>query len=184
VTKSQSAAKDDEDSVTTQTEEYYGTLKLTETRPRQLSSRDHTQARSDITYAYYPFLCIGNLSSLHPDDVNYLESQGCFKVPESNSLDELLRVFFRYAHPILPVVNEAEFWSAYDSTNTDGKTNRVPVVLIVAMLFVACNVSPETRCYESLSLTWPRSMLMTMLSKVWILLPHVRQGINFTAKLK
>lgn len=145
MTKSQSPAKDDEDSATALTEEYYGTPKLAETRPRQLPSHDHTQARSDVPSAYYPFLCISNLSSLHPDDINHLESQGCFQVPESNCLDELLRGFFRYAHPILPVLNEAEFWSAYDSPITVGKANRVPVVLISAMLFVACNVSPATR---------------------------------------
>lgn len=144
VTKYQSAAKDYEDSVTAPTEEYYGTPKLAETRFRQLSSHEHTRARFGITSAYYPFLSITNLNSLHSDDVNHLQSQGCFRVPERSCLDELLRGFFRHAHSILPVINEAEFWFVYDPPSTGNRTNRVPIVLISAMLFVACNVSPAS----------------------------------------
>lgn len=136
---------DDENSATALTEDYYGTPKLAETSPRQLSSHDRTQSRSDVTSLYYPFLCISNLSSLHPDDLNHLKSQECLRVPESSCLDELLKGFFRYAHLFLPVINEAEFWSAYNSPITGDKTNRVPIVLISAMLSAACNVSPAAR---------------------------------------
>jgi hypothetical protein len=117
-----------------------GTPKPTEARPRRTSHHDHTQARPEITFAYYPFLCIHNLSSLHTDDVKYLESQGCFKVPESICLDYLIRTFFRYAHPIFPVINEAEFWSVYDPLASDDNATRLPVILISAMMFVACKV--------------------------------------------
>lgn len=134
--------EEDEDSPTVLTDEYLGTPKLAEVRPRQGPSHGHTQAPPGITFAYYPFLCINNLSSLHTDDINFLESQGCFRVPESGFLDDLVRAFFRYAHPTLPVVNEAEFWSIYDPLMSGGKTSRVPVILLSAMLFVACKVSP------------------------------------------
>lgn len=52
-------------------------------------------------------------------------------------------VIFQHAHPILPVVNEAEFWSAYDPSTSGGKTSRVPFMLLLAILFVACKVSPQ-----------------------------------------
>ncbi|KAF5678606.1 cutinase transcription factor 1 beta [Fusarium heterosporum] len=134
------APKEDEDLSTVLTDECLGTPKMAEARPRQNPNHDHAQARPEITFAYYPFLCINNLSSLRTDDVNYLESQGCFRVPESSCLDDLIRAFFLYAHPILPVVNEVEFWSIYDpsASASGGTANRVPVVLLTAMLFVAC----------------------------------------------
>lgn len=136
------APKQDEDAATVLTEECLGAPKLAEARPRQSPSYDHTQARPEITFAYYPFLCINNLNSLRTDDINYLESQGCLRVPESSCLDDLVRAFFRYAHPILPVVNEAEFWSIYDPLTSGSRASRIPVILLSAMLFVACKVSP------------------------------------------
>ncbi|KAH7199011.1 uncharacterized protein B0J16DRAFT_392959 [Fusarium flagelliforme] len=120
--------KEDEDLPTFLADDTLETPKLAQSSPMH----DHSP---EITFAYYPFLCITNLSSLHTDDVNYLESQGCFKIPESTFLDNLVRAYFRYAHPILPVVNEAEFWSIYDS---GGKAGRIPFILLSAMLFVAC----------------------------------------------
>ncbi|KAI6757066.1 hypothetical protein HG530_011664 [Fusarium avenaceum] len=138
VTEPLPAPKQDEDAATVLTEECLGTPKLAEVRPRQSPSYEHTQARPEITFAYYPFLCINNLSSLRTDDINYLESQGCLRVPESSCLDDLVRAFFRYAHPILPVVNEAEFWSIYDPLTSGSRASQIPVILLSAMLFVAC----------------------------------------------
>jgi hypothetical protein len=142
VTKPLPAHQEVEDSPTALIDEYLGTPKLAKARPRQSPSHDHTHIQPEITFAQYPFLCINNLSSLHTDDIKYLESQGCFRVPGSNCLDDLVRAFFRYAHPILPVINEAEFWSIYDPLTSGGKASRVPVILLSAMLFVACKVSP------------------------------------------
>ncbi|KAM0081837.1 hypothetical protein ACKRZS_005978 [Fusarium odoratissimum] len=138
VAKPLPAPMEDKDLLTVLTDEYLGTPKLAEAITRQSPSHNQSQARPEITFAYYPFLCINNLSSLHTDDINYLDSQGCFKLPESSCLDHLVRAFFHHAHPILPVVNEAEFWSIYDPLTSGGKTSRVPVILLSAMLFVAC----------------------------------------------
>lgn len=123
--------KEDEDLPTFLTDPTSETPNLAQSSPKH----DH---QPEITFAYYPFLCITNLSSLPADDVNYLESQGCFKVPENTLLDDLVRAYFRYAHPIFPVVNEAEFWSTHDSGH---KAGRIPVLLLSAMLFVASKVS-------------------------------------------
>ncbi|EFX04401.1 fungal transcriptional regulatory protein [Grosmannia clavigera kw1407] len=43
---------------------------------------------ADITYSYYPFLAISNLSGVLPQDVNYLETQSCLRVPTRAILDE------------------------------------------------------------------------------------------------
>ncbi|KAF5646965.1 cutinase transcription factor 1 beta [Fusarium tjaetaba] len=138
VTKLIPALQQDKTLPTALTDEYSGTPKLGEATARQSPGHRLSQARVEITFAYYPFLYINNLSSLHPDDLNYLDSQGCFKLPESSCLDHLVRAFFQHAHPILPVVNEAEFWSIYDPLTSGDKTGRIPVILLSAMLFVAC----------------------------------------------
>lgn len=129
--------------LTVLTDEYLGTPKLAEAMTHQSLSHNQIQARPEITFAYYPFLCINNLSSLHIDDINYLDSQGCFKLPESSCLDHLVRAFFHHTHPILLVVNKAEFWSVYDPLTSGGKTSRIPVILLSTMLFVACRVRPQ-----------------------------------------
>ncbi|EYB24554.1 hypothetical protein FG05_06456 [Fusarium graminearum] len=130
-TKTPTAPKEHEDLPAVLTDEFLETPNLADEKPRQTG-------QPEITFAYYPFLCINNLNSLNANDVKYLDSQGCLRVPESNCLDNLIRTFFRYAHPILPVINEAEFWSSYDPLTSDDNTSRVPVVLLSAMLFVAC----------------------------------------------
>ncbi|WXC61828.1 hypothetical protein SNK03_007701 [Fusarium graminearum] len=130
-TKTPTAPKEHEDLPAALTDEFLETPNLADEKPRQTG-------QPEITFAYYPFLCINNLNSLNANDVKYLDSQGCLRVPESNCLDNLIRTFFRYAHPILPVINEAEFWSSYDPLTSDDNTSRVPVVLLSAMLFVAC----------------------------------------------
>ncbi|PNP85303.1 hypothetical protein FNYG_01362 [Fusarium nygamai] len=130
------APKEDEDLLKALTDEHSETPKLVEAMARQSPSHNMSQARVEITFAYYPFLCINNLSSLHTDDINYLDSQGCFKVPDSSCLDNMVRAFFQHAHPILPVVNEAEFWSIYDPLTSADKTGRIPVILLSATLFV------------------------------------------------
>ncbi|EXL65235.1 hypothetical protein FOPG_18532 [Fusarium oxysporum f. sp. conglutinans race 2 54008] len=120
VTELQLAPKEDKDLLTVLTDEYLGTPKLAEGMTHQSPSHNHIQARPEITFAYYPFLCINNLSSLHIDDINYLESQGCFKLPGSSCLDHPVRAFFNHAHPIFPVVNEAEFCNAVRGKYVDG----------------------------------------------------------------
>ncbi|VTT79013.1 unnamed protein product [Fusarium fujikuroi] len=132
------APEEENDPLQVLTEEYLGTPNSAEATTRQSPSHNQSQSRLEVTFAYYPFLCINSLSSLHTDDINYLDSQGCFKLPKSSCLDHLVRTFFQHAHPILPVVNEAEFWSVYDPLASGDKTCRVPLILLLAMLFVAC----------------------------------------------
>jgi hypothetical protein len=131
----------DETSAKALTEDHYDTTDLVDTSPRHFSSHDRAQHRPDVTSLYYPLLCISNLSSLHPDDLHHLESQVCLRVPERSCLDEFLKVFFRYSHLFLPVINEADFWASYSSPTTGNKTDQVPIVLLSATPFVACNVS-------------------------------------------
>ncbi|KAF4340431.1 cutinase transcription factor 1 beta [Fusarium beomiforme] len=79
----------------------------TDPRPdSQLSGQSH------IIYSYYPFLDL-DISGLLPDDINYLEAQGCFRVPTPEALDEFVKEYFLHVHPALPLLDEAWFWNIY-----------------------------------------------------------------------
>lgn len=76
-------------------------------------------------------------------DMNSLESQGCLSVPIKPILDELLQHYFLHIHPMLPLLDEGEFWESYDGesaeSNLDGKP-RFSFLLLRAMLFASCTV--------------------------------------------
>ncbi|EKJ69698.1 hypothetical protein FPSE_10112 [Fusarium pseudograminearum CS3096] len=163
-TKAPLAPKEHEGLPAVLTDEFLETPNLPEEKPRQTG-------RPEITFAYYPFLCINNLNSLNSNDVKYLDSQGCLRVPESNCLDDLIRAFFRYAHPILPVINEAEFWSSYDPLTSDDNTSRVPLVLLSAMLFVACKYV-EDSTIQSMQLDSAHEARDRFLRKTKLLYDH------------
>ncbi|KAK8072040.1 hypothetical protein PG996_005388 [Apiospora saccharicola] len=102
------------------------------------------QGSTDITYSYYPFLSINNLHNLLPQDVNYLESQGCLRVPTPETLDEFARQYFLHVHPLMPVINEGDFWDMYGQYGFGGSGERMSLLVFQSMLFVACNfVSKE-----------------------------------------
>ncbi|XXH02568.1 hypothetical protein Hte_008945 [Hypoxylon texense] len=94
---------------------------------------------ADITYSYYPFLRIGNLHNIMPQDVNYLESQGCLRVPTRAILDEFVQQYFLHIHPIMPVVNEGDFWDMYCGETPEGSTDKISLVFFQALLFSSCN---------------------------------------------
>ncbi|CAG9990844.1 unnamed protein product [Clonostachys byssicola] len=100
-----------------------------------------------ITYMVYPFLHIGNLHSLLAQDVNYLESQCCFRVPTKNLLDEFLKQYFLHVHPLTPIIDEQEFWDIYRGRDTGFSKRPVSLLVFQAMLFSSCSfVSKEALC--------------------------------------
>jgi hypothetical protein len=95
-------------------------------------------ATDDITYTYYPFLCINNLQNIMPQDVNYLETQGCFRVPTREILDEFVQQYFLHFHPMLPMINEGDFWDMYGHSGHGGSGDRMSLLVFQAMLFSSC----------------------------------------------
>lgn len=103
----------------------------------------------DVVYSYYPFLIVSNLPNIPSQDVNFLESQACLRVPTRSLLDEFLQQYFLHVHPLLPLINEAEFWAMYspDSVDSDnpGQAERLSLLVFQAVLFASCNfVSKQT----------------------------------------
>ncbi|KAB5578351.1 fungal-specific transcription factor [Coniochaeta sp. 2T2.1] len=95
---------------------------------------------SDIVYSYYPFLNISNLTHILPQDVNYLESQGCFRVPTRAVLDEFVQQYFLHVHPLLPLFNEGDFWDVYLQQGPPGAPQqRMSLLVFQALIFATCN---------------------------------------------
>lgn len=108
----------------------------------QWSGEQSTRFGADITYIYYPFIEVNNFSAIPPQDVNYLDLQGCLRVPIKTILDEFVKQFFLHVHPIMPLLNEGDFWEMYasQSQGTDVST-RISLLMVQAMLFSVCGVS-------------------------------------------
>lgn len=116
----------------------------TEFDPLQWVGERNMKFGSDIIYTFYPFLSVNNLSNIMPQDVSYLEMQGCFRVPTKPILDEFVKQFFLHVHPIIPLLNEGDFWEFYNSPSTVGPgSETVSLLVLQAMMFSACRVSFE-----------------------------------------
>lgn len=108
----------------------------------QWSGEQSTRFGADITYTYYPFIELNNLSNLPPQDVNYLDFQGCLRVPTKTILDEFVRQFFLHVHPIMPLLNEGDFWEMYGSQSQGTHVSkRISLLMMQAMMFSVCGVS-------------------------------------------
>lgn len=108
-------------------------------RPFALS-QDLTLGGS-VTFSYYGFLKVKDLTTLLPEDVRYLETKGCLHVPSGAHLDQFVGHYFLHVHPCMPILDEGEFWDMY-SSKRDDKKKPVGISLLVfqAMLFAASTV--------------------------------------------
>ncbi len=95
---------------------------------------------ADITFSYYPFISIGNLHNVMPQDVNYLDSQGCLRIPTRAILDEFMQQYFLHVHPLLPFLNEGDFWNLYCYQGSGKPGEKMSLLVFQAMLFSCCNV--------------------------------------------
>jgi hypothetical protein len=110
------------------------------TAEQDLESR--SIVNTHIMFSYYPFVKLCAMSKIAPHDVNFLEAQGCFRLPTRPILDEFVQEYFLHVHPILPIINEKTFWKMYDDHDSNQFGLR-PISLLVfhAMLFAASSVS-------------------------------------------
>ena len=96
---------------------------------------------SDITFSYYSWLAISNLANILPQDVNYLDMQGCLRVPTRAVLDEFVQQYFLHVHPLLPLFNEGDFWEMYCHQGFGAAPpEKMSLLVFQAMLFATCNV--------------------------------------------
>lgn len=100
-------------------------------------------------FSYYPFIKLSAISKIAPQDVNFLDTQGCFRVPIRPILDEFIQEYFLHIHPILPIINEEIFWKTYDD-HESSSNEATPISLLVfhAMLFAASSVSKRQLVFD------------------------------------
>ena len=72
-------------------------------------------------------------------DVYFLDTQGCFKVPNRQALDEFVREYFLHVHPSLPLIDESAFWKMYSGNGS------FSLFLFQAMLFGSSSVGRPPR---------------------------------------
>ncbi|KAH7224246.1 hypothetical protein B0J15DRAFT_456841 [Fusarium solani] len=123
---------------------------------------------SEVVYCRYPFLGITDIHRIPQQDVRFLELQGCLKVPTRPLLDEFVQQYCLHVHPILPVVNEGDFWDLYDHDSSQPPRQSFPLLLFQAMLFAASTfVSKST--VRALSYSDNRSLRTTLLRRTKLL---------------
>lgn len=96
-----------------------------------------------VTTTCYSFLDTGFTSSIPVENFEYLDHIGCLQLPQRRLLDELVRAYFLYVHPHLPVIDEDKFWEIYLSNQpVVHDSSRMSLFVFHTMLLVACSVSP------------------------------------------
>lgn len=74
-------------------------------------------------------------STLDTDDVDYLRKKNVFILPDTWMRDECLRCYFQSVHPLVPVIEPAEFMDAIESTASAGST--ISLLLFWSMMCAA-----------------------------------------------
>lgn len=78
-------------------------------------------------------------TSLQPEDLTYLKAKGVFSLPMPEVCKSLFSCYFHHVHPIMPVVDAHAFLNLYFHPGLE----RVCLLLLWSMFFVAANVSPS-----------------------------------------
>lgn len=99
---------------------------------------------NSVVYTYYPFLTLDNLFNCLPQDVDFLEAEGCFHLPTRVIMDQVVRQYFLHVHPLLPLFNEGDFWDMYYHKRPD-RPQKMSLLVFQAITFVSCNVSAHSR---------------------------------------
>ncbi|GKT45909.1 cutinase transcription factor 1 beta [Colletotrichum spaethianum] len=110
-----------------------------------LSRRAHagSHVASTVIYSHLRFLTIGNLHKIPSQDVNYLEFQGCLHVPARPMLDDFVEQYYLHIHPLIPLIDEGEFWDMYSQTERGVASNdTMSLLLFQTMLFSSCTFVP------------------------------------------
>ncbi|CAH0057678.1 unnamed protein product [Clonostachys solani] len=113
-----------------------------------------TPYRSELEPSLTPRNCCwAKLPQLDDIDNEYLAKKGVFDLPPRHHLDALMKAYFDYVHPFLPVINRAEFIRGYESG--DCSLFLLRVMLTTASLHVpvdvlsACGFSSRSAAQES-----------------------------------
>ncbi|KAL3492720.1 fungal-specific transcription factor domain-containing protein [Aspergillus germanicus] len=92
-------------------------------------------AATDIAFQAYPFIRSEFLSRLNQDEICYLDSQSCFRLPVASPWQGMLHAYFEHINPLVPVLDEAGFWQ---TVRENGASSTLSLFVVQAILFAAC----------------------------------------------
>lgn len=105
------------------------------------SSKTPANGTGYNSYDSLPFIATPELGHLSALDVRFMQLNGCFDLPPMPILNELVRMYFLHTHPIVPLLDEGDFWDSFSCSNGE----KIPLLLFQAMVFAACAVSPASK---------------------------------------
>lgn len=83
-----------------------------------------------------PFIRPPDLLHVSALDIRFMQLNGCFDLPSMPILNEFIRIYFLHVHPIIPLLDEGEFWDSYSCANE----KRISLLVFQAIIFAACAV--------------------------------------------
>ncbi|PTB69592.1 hypothetical protein BBK36DRAFT_1207064 [Trichoderma citrinoviride] len=90
------------------------------------------ESPSDIVDAFDLPRYVRPLTSLPPDDMEFLHAEGALSLPDSALQNALLRAFFEYVHPYVPTLDLDAFLHSIETP--DGSAGQVSLLLLQAVL--------------------------------------------------
>lgn len=118
-----------------------GTIITNPVSNQVLIKSDNSGLLYDPTDPAYAFLQTPKVKTILPQDLEFLYNQGCFIVPQRHVLDEFIHKYFSFIHPILPILNEADFWALYNSkTSPSVCYDRLSILVLQGILFTSSTV--------------------------------------------
>ncbi|RSL58705.1 hypothetical protein CEP54_007613 [Fusarium duplospermum] len=94
-----------------------------------------------VVYCTYSFVARADVFYTPVQDIQFLETEGCFQLPAPMILDQFLQQYFMHVHPLLPMLSELDFWDAYSQPNP-AESKTLSLLLIQSMLFASCSSVP------------------------------------------
>ncbi|KAL7934739.1 fungal-specific transcription factor domain-containing protein [Trichoderma chlorosporum] len=111
-----------------------------------------------------PFIRTPELGHLSALDIRFMQLNGCFDLPPMPILNEFVRMYFLHVHPIVPLIEEGEFWESFSCTNGE----KISLLVFQAMIFAACAFIPGAIA-EATGFDCPRSATAAFYKKAKIL---------------
>ncbi|KAF4950264.1 hypothetical protein FGADI_8315 [Fusarium gaditjirri] len=107
--------------------------------PSAQPGEQRTSTSTTVLFVHYPYLKVQNLQKISQQDLNYMEAQGCLHVPTRPILDNFVEQYFRHHHPLLPLLNEGDFWDMYSQRESKGPQDTMSLLVFQAILFASCS---------------------------------------------
>jgi hypothetical protein len=92
----------------------------------------------NVLHTEYTFVDSRQLHSLPSEDLAFLASKDCLTLPGPDAIEEFVEQYFKRIHPLVPVLDEAEFWRIYSSNQTSGP--KISLFVLQSLLFASCPV--------------------------------------------